>query len=126
MTMNIVVTDQRDRDCGWVCHVKVEADYGSETIYQKGGFSDERAAKDAAASWVRDYCNRTLAALPGVAQGAPVDPRVKNLAEKIRTSNIDQIGAARFAILTVIIPEAEIDDFADALCSVTSTERGGK
>lgn len=72
--IRLAVTDQRDRHCGWVWHVCVEAQYGSETIKQCGGLPDVEAAQAAAEAWVRSFCERTLAGLkPRAVPQAPAE-----------------------------------------------------
>ena len=59
--MRLATTDQRDRRCGWVCHV--HADEYSEQMHCAGHFATEEEAKAAAVRFATDYCNRVLTAL---------------------------------------------------------------
>lgn len=63
--LDLRITDQRDRRCGWVFHVTAEGSYDGATIAQQGGFLDEKSAKIAAEAWARDFCSRTMQALAG-------------------------------------------------------------
>lgn len=50
-------------------------------------------------------------------------PNIIDLADKIRTAKISQIGQERFAVINLLIPEADMNGFADAVAasSVSST-----
>lgn len=54
-------------------------------------------------------------------------PNIVDLADKIRTAKISQIGQERFAVINLLIPEADMDGFADAIdaSSLSSTQREG-
>lgn len=59
----LVVTDQRDRDCGWCWHVCAEHAYGSDALEQGGGMASADDAKRAACAWARTFCEKTLAGI---------------------------------------------------------------
>lgn len=65
--LELAITDQTDRGCGWVWHVEVECIYEHGTIEQRGGFADADEAKRACIEWVRAFCAETLSALEGAA-----------------------------------------------------------
>lgn len=88
------------------------ADY-SQDLMEEGDFDQEAAKLLEASQWIADH-------IRDVAYRA-VDPRIKELADKIRTAEIHQVGDGRFALLNLILPIAEKDAFADAL-SLSSTE----
>lgn len=60
-SLKIAITDQRDRDCGWVWHVSSDGVNGGDTIEQNGGFDSADDAKRAVCAWVRAFCEKTLA-----------------------------------------------------------------
>jgi hypothetical protein len=61
--LELAVTDQSDRGCGWCWHVSVNTTYGYEEISRDGNMPTAEAAKDAAITWARTYCELTLAAI---------------------------------------------------------------
>jgi hypothetical protein len=61
--IKLVVTDQRDRNCGWVWHAIAEHAYGSDALGQCGGFDSSDAAKVAACDWTRAFCLKSLAGI---------------------------------------------------------------
>lgn len=65
--LELAITDQTDRGCGWVWHVQVDCIYEHGTIEQRGGFADADEAKRACIEWVRAFCAETLSAIDGVA-----------------------------------------------------------
>jgi len=67
--MVLSVTDQTDRGCGWCWHVNVEHSCGRDEIAGGSGLPDTKAAKCAAESWVRKFCEQTLTALILVGSG---------------------------------------------------------
>jgi hypothetical protein len=65
--LELAVTDQSDRGCGWCWHVSVDAMYGHEVLGQGGNMPTAEAAKATATTWARTYCERALA---GIADAA--------------------------------------------------------
>lgn len=64
--LNLAVTDQSDRGCGWCWHVSLaEPDRNGEIgeIAWGGGKETAEEAKLAAEQYARDFCARTLAAI---------------------------------------------------------------
>jgi hypothetical protein len=61
--IKLIVTDQRDRNCGWVWHATAEHAYGSDALGQSGGCSSADEAKRTACAWARAFCEKTLAAI---------------------------------------------------------------
>lgn len=61
--IDLVITDQRDRNCGWVWHAIADHAYGSDALGQCGGFASADEAKVAACAWVRAFCEKTLATI---------------------------------------------------------------
>ncbi len=61
--LELAVTDQSDRGCGWCWHVHVDAMYGGEAVAQGGYLPTAEAAKEVATTWARSYCERSLAGL---------------------------------------------------------------
>lgn len=62
--MTLATTDQSYRGCGWCWHVSTDHNYGRDELQSGGDAATETEAKAAAIAWARDYCQRTLAALP--------------------------------------------------------------
>ncbi len=52
-----------------------------------------------------------------------VDPRVRNLSGAVRKATVEQRGNERFAVITLLIGENELDDFADALLVAAQASR---
>jgi hypothetical protein len=61
--MTLSITDQSDRSCGWCWHASAEGMYGNEEIGRGGYLPTAEAAKAAAKTWARTYCERTLAGI---------------------------------------------------------------
>jgi len=76
-----------------------------------------------------EFLQQAIATALGKARtSAPPQPapdamreKVRLLAQKIRTSDIEQMGPARFIVLTLLVPEHDVDDFASALSSAPVT-----
>lgn len=60
--LRLAITDQRDRNCGWVWHASVDGINGGDTVDQCGRFATADEAKRACEEWVREFCRKTLAA----------------------------------------------------------------
>lgn len=72
--LQLAITDQTYRNCGWVWHVSVEGINGGDTIEQRGGHATADAAKLACETWVREFCQQALAAfLTPPTRGGPTE-----------------------------------------------------
>lgn len=60
--LELSITDQSYRGCGWVWHASVNGINGGDTIDQRGGHATSDEAKRACEEWVREFCRNALAA----------------------------------------------------------------
>jgi hypothetical protein len=72
--LELSITDQSYRGCGWVWHVSVNGINGGDTIDQRGGHATADEAKIACEEWVRAFCRDALAAfVPLPTRGGPTE-----------------------------------------------------
>jgi len=63
--LRLCITDQRDRNCGWVWHATVDCRHAEGgDIAAKGGFATEEEAQADAVRFARSFCQYVLDALP--------------------------------------------------------------